>query len=104
MIEIRDINYSIYSINLKSTFQTALRSVDSFEEFKVQPTNCPENPTARTLGELAICSFLNVPGKIRAKSEVTIPISKISEIPELVKVRIDSGFNTFLMYQKGEAQ
>ena len=146
MIAIRDINYSIYSINLRSTFQTALRSVDSFEVFKVQLTDsqgkigvgevvatpaitgitpqrvdedfkskilpvlksmqvinsndayqellaaCPENPTARALGDLAICSFLEMPGKFKAKSDVTIPISNISEVPELVRVRIDSGF------------
>ena len=157
MIEIRDINYSIYSIKLRSTFQTALRSVDSFEVFKVQLTDsqgkigvgevvatpaitgitpqrvdedfkskilpvlksmqvinsndayqellaaCPENPTARALGDLAICSFLDMPGKFKAKSDVTIPISEIDEIPELVRVRIDSGFNTFKIKLNDEA-
>jgi L-alanine-DL-glutamate epimerase-like enolase superfamily enzyme len=151
MFSLSDLKYSKYKISLHSTFQTALRSVNDFEVYKLNISSSdntlgcgevvatpaitgvtadqleqdiheklipllqnknflsvedaysqieeklPLNPTARALGDLAISSLFKSSETIAVKTDVTLPITEVTLISDLIKRRINDGFNVFKM-------
>lgn len=151
MLSLSDLKFSKYKISLHSTFQTALRSVNDFEVYKLEISTSDErvgcgevvatpaitgvsadqlerdiydklipllqnekilsvedtyhqikeklplNPTARALGDLAVISLLKSFKTNAVKTDVTLPITEVVHISDLIEARVKDGFNVFKM-------
>lgn len=156
MFSLSDLKYSKHKISLHSTFQTALRSVNDFEVYKLDISSSdgrvgcgevvatpaitgvsadqldrdihnhlipllqnekfvsvedaysqieerlPLNPTARALSDLAVNSLFKSFETTSIKTDVTLPITEVAHISDLIETRVKDGFNVFKM-KLGEA-
>lgn len=57
----------------------------------------PLNPTARALGDLAVNSLFESFDAPPIKTDITLPITKVADISDLIETRVKDGFNVFKM-------
>ena len=85
-------------IDIKNKILPLLSNLNSLslkDSYSQISERCQDNPTAQALADLSICSFFEEPDVLNVKSDVTVPIVEISEIPEIISQRIAAGFTSF---------
>ena len=87
----RDIHQKLIPLLQSKDFLSVEDAYSQIEE------KLPLNPTARALGDLAVNSLFNKFETKAVKTDVTLPITEVTLISDLIETRLKDGFDVFKM-------